>query len=56
MRARARAHDWAATPLGPVAGWPPALRTAAALALAYLTAASTPGLGSTFTLTLPGHQ
>jgi hypothetical protein len=34
MRARCRAHDWAATPLGPVAGWPAALRMAVRLMLA----------------------
>ena len=33
MAARCRAHDWAATPLGPVAGWPAALRTAVRLML-----------------------
>ena len=33
MRARCRALDWAGTPLGAVAGWPPALRTAVRLAL-----------------------
>jgi len=33
MRERCRGFDWAATPLGPVAGWPPALRTAAQLVL-----------------------
>ncbi|SCL18783.1 PAS domain S-box-containing protein [Micromonospora pallida] len=31
--ARIAAHDWAATPLGPVAGWPPSLRTALTLCL-----------------------
>jgi PAS domain S-box-containing protein len=31
MRARCRALDWAATPLGPVERWPTSLRTAAAL-------------------------
>ena len=34
MRARCRALDWAATPLGPVDGWPQSLRTAVALCLA----------------------
>ena len=34
MRARCRALDWAATPLGPVDQWPASLRTAAALVLA----------------------
>ena len=34
LRALCRAHDWAATPLGPVRGWPTSLRTAAGLALA----------------------
>ncbi|HKP77157.1 MAG TPA: ATP-binding protein [Longimicrobiaceae bacterium] len=34
MRAQCRAKDWAATPLGPVEGWPPALRVAAATTLA----------------------
>ena len=33
VRALARALDWAATPLGPPEGWPPALRTAARLML-----------------------
>jgi PAS domain-containing protein len=33
MRAHCRAFDWAATPLGPADAWPPALRTAAAVAL-----------------------
>lgn len=33
MRALCRAHDWAATPLGPVEGWPQILRTAAGLVL-----------------------
>ena len=33
LRARCRAHDWAATPLGPVEGWSPALRSAARLCL-----------------------
>lgn len=33
MRARCRAHDWAATPLGPVEGWAPALCAAVRLAL-----------------------
>ena len=34
MRARCRAFDWGATPLGPATGWPPSLRTAAQLVLA----------------------
>ena len=34
MRERIRRHDWASTPLGPIEGWPPALRTAVDLALA----------------------
>src|SRR5690606_12347419 len=34
MRARCRAFDWAATPLGPVEGWPPTLRTTVELVLA----------------------
>ena len=34
MRARYRAFDWAATPLGPAADWPAALRTAVRLMLA----------------------
>ncbi len=34
MRARCRALDWPATPLGPVEGWPQSLRTAVALCLA----------------------
>jgi hypothetical protein len=33
MRALCRACDWAATPLGPVAGWSPALRAAVRLML-----------------------
>jgi PAS domain S-box-containing protein len=33
MRARCRETDWSATPLGPSAGWPPALRTAVRLML-----------------------
>ena len=33
MRARCRALDWAATPLGPVAAWPAALRAAVRLCL-----------------------
>ena len=33
MAARIAAHDWRATPLGPVEGWPSALRTALGLAL-----------------------
>ena len=34
MATRIRAHSWAATPLGPIAGWPPSLRTLADLLLA----------------------
>ncbi len=34
MDARIRAGDWAASPLGPLAGWPPSLRTLADLMLA----------------------
>ncbi len=34
MRARCRALDWAATPLGTVEGWPQSLRTAVSLCLA----------------------
>lgn len=34
MRARCRAFDWSATPLGPVAQWPQSLRTMAPVALA----------------------
>src|SRR5690348_16248084 len=33
MRARARAFDWAATPLGPVRHWSPTLRTVVRLCL-----------------------
>lgn len=33
MAARVRAHDWAATPLGPAGAWPAELRSAAALVL-----------------------
>lgn len=33
MAARIRAHDWAATPLGPVETWPQTLRTAVSLML-----------------------
>ena len=33
MRARCRAMEWAATPLGPVAAWPQSLRTAADMVL-----------------------
>ncbi|MFH6784099.1 MULTISPECIES: ATP-binding protein [Methylobacterium] len=33
MGARLRAHDWAATPLGPVEGWPPSLTTAVRIML-----------------------
>jgi hypothetical protein len=28
-----RDHDWAATPLGPIEGWPPHLRTAVGIML-----------------------
>jgi PAS domain S-box-containing protein len=34
MRARCRAMDWAATPLGSVEAWPPSLRTAVGIMLA----------------------
>ncbi len=34
MAERIRAKDWAATPLGPIAGWPQSLRTAISLCLA----------------------
>jgi PAS domain S-box-containing protein len=34
MRARCRAMDWAATPLGPVEAWPQSLRTAVGMTLA----------------------
>ncbi|GJG86787.1 histidine kinase [Gemmatimonadetes bacterium T265] len=34
MAARCRAFDWAATPLGPVDGWPSSLRTAVGVCLA----------------------
>jgi PAS domain S-box-containing protein len=40
MRARCRATDWAATPLGPSEDWPPALRTAVRLMLAAPVATS----------------
>ena len=40
MRARGRAFAWAATPLGPVDGWPPALRAAVRLMLAAPVATS----------------
>ncbi len=33
MAARIRAHDWAATPLGPIRDWPPALKTAVEIML-----------------------
>lgn len=33
MAARVNAHDWAATPLGPIAAWPGALRIAAGIVL-----------------------
>jgi signal transduction histidine kinase len=33
MARRIRAHDWAATPLGPIAAWPQSLRTAVDLCL-----------------------
>ena len=34
MGERIRAHDWAATPLGPIAGWPQSLKTAVGIMLA----------------------
>ena len=34
MAARVAAHDWGATPLGPIEGWPPSLRITANLVLA----------------------
>jgi PAS domain S-box-containing protein len=34
MAERVAAHDWSATPLGPIEGWPPALRISASLMLA----------------------
>ena len=34
MAARIRAHDWAATPLGPIEGWPRSLKTVVDLLLA----------------------
>lgn len=34
MRALMRAKDWAATPLGPVSGWPQSLRTALSICIA----------------------
>ena len=40
MRARCRATDWSATPLGPSRGWPEALRTGVRLMLAAPVAAS----------------
>ncbi len=49
MRARARALDWAATPLGPVTEWPAALRTAVRLVLDAPVAMSL-WCGSTYTL------
>ncbi len=33
MSGRVRAHDWAATPLGPIEGWPQSLRTVVSLML-----------------------
>ncbi len=33
MRVRIRRHDWSQTPLGPIEGWPPALRTAVEMML-----------------------
>jgi PAS domain S-box-containing protein len=33
MARAVRSHDWSATPLGPVSGWPPALRAAVAICL-----------------------
>lgn len=40
MARRIRAHDWAATPLGPVGSWPQSLRTVADLVLAMPTPAT----------------
>ena len=34
MADRIRAHDWASTPLGPISGWPPSLKTAVGLVVA----------------------
>jgi hypothetical protein len=34
MARRIREHDWSATPLGPVKGWPQSLRTAADIRVA----------------------
>jgi PAS domain S-box-containing protein len=34
MAARIRAHDWAATPLGPIGAWPQSLKTATGLLIA----------------------
>ncbi len=36
MRALCRAFDWGSTPLGPVEGWPPCLRTTAGIVLGSL--------------------
>jgi len=33
MGERIRAHDWAATPLGPIGSWPQSLRTAISIML-----------------------
>jgi PAS domain S-box-containing protein len=49
MRARHRATDWSATPLGPPEGWPPTLRTAVRLMLASPVATSL-WCGTTYTL------
>lgn len=40
MAPRIRAHDWGATPLGPLAGWPQSLRTAVEIVLAMPTPAT----------------
>jgi PAS domain S-box-containing protein len=49
MARRCRALDWAATPLGPVAAWPAALRTAVRLMLAAPVATSL-WVGESYTL------
>ncbi|HYW13558.1 MAG TPA: PAS domain-containing protein [Longimicrobium sp.] len=49
MRARCRATDWAATPLGASVDWPPALRTAVRLMLAAPVATSL-WCGASYTL------
>jgi hypothetical protein len=36
MAAHIRAHDWASTPLGPIEGWPPDLRTMVGLVVGSL--------------------